>query len=743
MSPRLPSLPAALLLLLVVAFPADGVERMVSPPPFGTGYSPNAFVTGLAWQGDQGFILWADWRAHKFVAYGSRIDASGLLLDPEGIALQPEPSEETTPGGVIWAGDTWIVFWTDGGWLYAQRISREGHLIGGRVRLAESRFSESRLGLRGVGITTNGESILIRSSEGVLLVSLDLDHVQRVDIGTMTIRETGVAGREYLLFGTDVVPNHNRSFVLRVAPSGEVISRKETPFTRGQFAWTGRDYLHAWVTGDTVFGRRLNAEFEQIGELFEIAVGQPHPILWDVAGNEDGSAHVLWTRTAERELVSVTVDERNLMGPLRSLMFNPPTSELRHDTPWGFVILQGATLYSFDEELRPTGSRTLALRSFAPQHNLAAARDGSADLMVFAEATPEPTNIFGGSSRIMIRDRHSEVARPLLETGYSQDVPMVASNGRGALVLWFEKREDRLEVMALPVSLDGHPTVPAASLAGKVGYFPWNTRWTRLTGSNGETPLALAWTGHVYLAVWRGVATLRFARILENGTVLDPGGIAVPDSDRFPHDPVLARVADVTMLVWSDGHQQACAIVCGGTLTRVMALPFAPDGQPKGQPQVIEEVLYSIRPDVAANGSMALIVWERGGQIYGRRMTASGFLMESEPVVIANPPSSHPSVAAHDDGFVIAWQDQLPVIPFHAYEIQARTMSRSGALSDPFIVANRTWQVAGPYAWTTPVGHAAVGYLRLSGETGMSQRIFYNTLVETRGATRTRAAGRR
>src|SRR5687768_13204338 len=120
--PRSPLLSATLLVCLLAA-PLAAAERTVSPPPFGPAHSQQ-WPADIAWHGDQGFILWADWRpGSKYLAYGSRIDAAGNQLDPGGIPLDRRPGGQTTPLRVIWASDAWVVFWTDGPAIFAQRIS--------------------------------------------------------------------------------------------------------------------------------------------------------------------------------------------------------------------------------------------------------------------------------------------------------------------------------------------------------------------------------------------------------------------------------------------------------------------------------------------------------------------------------------------------------------------------------------------------------------------------------------------
>jgi hypothetical protein len=76
---------SAALSVCLLAAPTLAAERAVSPPPFGPAHARQS-PSDIAWSGDQGFIIWADWRASdKTVGYGARIDSAGNLLDPAGI----------------------------------------------------------------------------------------------------------------------------------------------------------------------------------------------------------------------------------------------------------------------------------------------------------------------------------------------------------------------------------------------------------------------------------------------------------------------------------------------------------------------------------------------------------------------------------------------------------------------------------------------------------------------------------
>jgi hypothetical protein len=166
--------------------------------------------------------------------------------------------------------------------------------------------------------------------------------------------------------------------------------------------------------------------------------------------------------------------------------------------------------------------------------------------------------------------------------------------------------------------------------------------------------------------------------------------------------------------------------------SRVFAARLTADGQPiDAQPILISEGEYSFNPDVAASGSTALIVWDSGAAIVGRRITSGGYLFEPQPFQIGPYIAFEPTLAKHHDGFFVAWQDAPAWVIEYAPMVRGAAVSATGHVSSPAILANRTFQANGPLAWTTTSGAAAAAWSRTSIETGFSPRLLYSVIGET------------
>ena len=87
-----------------------------------------------------------------------------------------------------WAGDAWIVFWTDGAAIYAQRIGTDGSLLGDAVTIETSLDPNLRLPwTASVGVGTNGDSIIVstggsRYPSRTVMMSRDLRSRSPIDI---------------------------------------------------------------------------------------------------------------------------------------------------------------------------------------------------------------------------------------------------------------------------------------------------------------------------------------------------------------------------------------------------------------------------------------------------------------------------------------------------------------------------------------------------------------------------------
>ncbi|XXX72214.1 hypothetical protein WMF30_31660 [Sorangium sp. So ce134] len=109
--------------------------------PSGTGIDPTGFTISagpapkvrprLAFGGDVYFAVWSDGRASRSAIYGARIDASGRVLDPDGIAISTAASNLEFPS-LAFDGYSFVAAWRNTGAeeLRGRWLRPDGTLLG-------------------------------------------------------------------------------------------------------------------------------------------------------------------------------------------------------------------------------------------------------------------------------------------------------------------------------------------------------------------------------------------------------------------------------------------------------------------------------------------------------------------------------------------------------------------------------------------------------------------------------------
>jgi len=330
------------------------------------------------------------------------------------------------------------------------------------------------------------------------------------------------------------------------------------------------------------------------------------------------------------------------------------------------------------------------------------ARGLPSDLYVFAEED-------GALSRVMI-GRHGVPARVLYESSTSQYAPSFATNGRSSVVTWIEGTvaADR-KVVALFLDATEKP-LRAPVVLGPTSHYTdyWDGDDQRVW------PAGVIWTGSMYLIAWGGA----MARALDDGSIISLA--AVPIYDHVS----MARLGETIVAVsMPNGSLRPCMLEC--FYTDVVAQRFTLHGVPLDpSPRRLNQSAAGL-PQIAVNGDTALIVTDSGGTM----------LMKSDGSVTL--PAFHggrwlfrPTVVAHGDGFLLAWQEWWRYGP-----ILAATMSKDGVLSPSFLIATDV-PLHTPQAWTTADGKTAVTYLRVNAETEWVPRLYTSIFEDAPGARR-------
>ena len=230
-----------------------------------------------------------------------------------------------------------------------------------------------------------------------------------------------------------------------------------------------------------------------------------------------------------------------------------------------------------------------------------------------------------------------------------QDHPAVAFNGTNFLVVWRENSDlYGVRVNTEGTVLDGAPI--AISTA---------------TGDQSHPSICFGDTN--YLVVWMdyrtGSSDVYATRVNKDGTVLDPGGIAISTATGGQTFPSVAFDGSNYLVVWEDDRNGVSNVdVYGARITQ--------DGvvlEPLGFQIAYDESYNEQRPSVVYNPYLTgyyLVAWEdyRGPtvDIYGTRVFHDGTVID-DPVNIAISTADNlqemPSVSSDGTRFFVAWKD--------------------------------------------------------------------------------------
>jgi hypothetical protein len=200
--------------------------------------------------------------------------------------------------------------------------------------------------------------------------------------------------------------------------------------------------------------------------------------------------------------------------------------------------------------------------------------------------------------------------------------------------------------------------------------------------SGDEQSPAVAFDGERWLVVWQDhragpLMNVYAARVAEDGTVLDPAGIAICTREDHQRSPAVAFVDGVFVVVWADRRASTNWDVYGARV--------ATDGgvlDPGGF-RVTSTSGHQITPAIAAGPGVALAVWQDSflnASIQAARITPAGGVGAAFPVSTAAFLLAAPAVGFDGASFVVTWQDEPALLE---PDVRAARVTPDGVLLDP------------------------------------------------------------
>ncbi|MCX6841532.1 MAG: hypothetical protein NTX53_04515 [candidate division WOR-3 bacterium] len=271
-----------------------------------------------------------------------------------------------------------------------------------------------------------------------------------------------------------------------------------------------------------------------------------------------------------------------------------------------------------------------------------------------------------------------------IRVGVDQQSSHVAFDGSNYVVVWQDSSGGSWDVRAARVSPEGAVLDP--------GGFD-------VSSATGDQTLPdIASDGARSLVVWHDTRSTQYpyiygARVSPAGTVLDPQGIVVCNSQQSPNNhPRVGSNGTGFLVSWCDWRY--------GTFLHVFGARVAQSGavlDPSGIP-VCTTYLWQSYPSVTSDGSNYLVTWMHcpdnspEEDIYGARVTPAGVCLDPLGLAISTAPDLQQVPAAAFDGtdFLVVWADFRNEV-----DVYGARVTPGGSVLDPSgipISTGQDWQ---------------------------------------------------
>lgn len=494
--------------------------------------NPLGALTPLA-QGVSGQRVAVASNGSRFMVVGlkaHRIEPGGQVLDPAGIAIASNAYRD-----VAWTGNAWAVssrMSSPEVVIGVQRIADDGSLLDAQPITFETSYLQDYTSIAGSGagaaqvaFTTREFAVddvsCARVSAGGAVSAL-----QAVSISLP--RQTGArlapGMNNHLVVYTSTRHDQTRILAQRLSQNGAAMDAEPTVVQSGlpvggmtaDVAWNGQVYLVIWSQDGSVVGKRVSADNVVLD-------GQPIPIMPDIWSGPEGYGAGAVAAAGETFVV----------GGFHFIPFNEPVryAEVALVSGSGEVLNSAPTL------LAGGFSREMTAASFGDRAILAWAQysiHDSASAFVQAAIIGE-SGVLAGTFRVSA------------QSGKEPDA--IVGDGQ-ALVVWHDDTAIHQE------NVEGRFVMPDGSMP--FGEFAVSS------AANEQMFPAAGWDGGQYVVAWNdyrhinGIeqdrADIRAARVLTDGSVLDPDGILVADSI-LPEDlPAVTGAGGRAIIMFSALH---------------------------------------------------------------------------------------------------------------------------------------------------------------------------------------------
>ncbi len=653
----------------------------------GSQYGPS-----IAFDGVNYLIVWEDRRTGVGTnIYGTRVSASGKVLDSSGIAISAATGSQYHPS-VSFDGSTFLVVWVDVG-------SGGNQICGTRVDTSGTVLDTSGIPI----CTAMGGSWWPEVAYGgctYLVVWHEFDTGTEIDIYGVRVNASGTVldSAAILICGADsgqampaLTSDGSNFFVVwedwrnvsddiygaRVDTAGVVLDTNGIPicttaadqgapsvchYETGYFV-TWSHYLDG--SNIDIRGARVTASGTLIDTSAIVISTAPFTRYGSSVAFTGGNLLVAWEDYRDStapdiygsrvDTSGIVLDPSGLqISTMRRAQQSPCVSSdgASYFVAWGDSRGNGTKIYGSGVDTSGAvvdSSGIMISTAGHGQFRPSGAFDDTAYMIVWEDCRRDSSDIYGArvdpSGHVL-----DPVCIPICAADFNQSSPSVAFGAGNYLAVWEDSRTvTDYDIYGCRVDRDGGVLDP--------GGIPISTAIDR------QRKPAIAFGGTQYLIVWEdwrhgyGDMDVYGARVDTSGVVLDSGGIVISGSINRQELPRVTSNGEGYLVVWQH-HRGGLTDIYGTRVTlagevidstgiEICATPFG-----------------LTAPDVASDGRNYLVVWEEGREwytprIYGARVDEFGTVLDTAAIAIgsAGYDQLSPSVAFDGRDFVVVWYD--------------------------------------------------------------------------------------
>lgn len=632
-----------------------------------------------AFDGTNYLIVWEDERYGTTDIYGARIAPDGTVLDPAGFAICRADQHQRRPS-VIFGGTEYLVVWEDYRYssydIFGARVTTDGTVLDtagiaistaagyqlspcvaydGTNFLVVWEYQEDDYDLYGARVSPAGT---VLDPSGIAIATGPAhEYFPEVafDGTNYLIAWRRAYSGNYGIYGTRITQSG-----IVVDPSGFLVSYSGATQGDPSIAFDGANYLVAWEDSRNGSMDIYAARVTPSGTVLDpagIGVSTDGSSQYTPAVTFNGNDFVIiWRdyRNTDTDIYGARVSQTGtVLDPAGVPVTRAPNPQLTPScasdgTNCLAVWWDYRTLYNYNvigARIAPDGTVIdddgLMLSTSANwQEHVSVAFDGTNFLLVWEDTrSSDSSDIYG-----MRIEQDGTVLDPegipISTASNRQRYPAVTFNGTNYFVIWRDNRNDDDDIYGTRVSQDGTVLDPSGIA---VSIAAWC-----------QSPPTVTSDSTNYLVVWDWLQyEIRGARVSGDGTVLDPSGFLVAVNDSSRSSPAASFDGTNFFVVWTDNRNIASYDIYG---TRVSqdGIALDPDGIP-----ISTIPTFNQQPAVAFDGTNYFVVWDFNTDIHGIRVGQDGTVLDPSDIIITAAPSEQrsPSVAFDGVHYEVIWQD--------------------------------------------------------------------------------------